>query len=362
MKAIVCEMCNSNDIVKQDGLYVCQNCGTKYTAEDAKKLMVDISGSSIIVDESEKAKRYRKLARESRSMGNIEKAGEYYNQLVTIYPDDWEAVFFSVYCSSANCALANLSIAASNVGEVAKLAASKAKNCADGSNDAYDQITNYVLKLEEAFYESSFAHLKKFSQLDTSLNEYLVRIQAIFNMIWDTAEAMLAYGQNANAIKILKRAFDYGSIHQKYNCVKSYQQIANIINVFAPGEGSKLMDQLTERANQELAEKEAKLAEKKARVKSMVRIFAIGLVSLIAAYFLDGRFFHDYCPALLGWLFAAAYIKKSRFVYGIAALALAATFFSWFIYCFGWLIVLLFIADLLALLWLVFSKPQVTGQ
>ena len=41
MKSIVCEMCGSNDIVKKDGLYVCQFCGTKYSVEDAKKMMID---------------------------------------------------------------------------------------------------------------------------------------------------------------------------------------------------------------------------------------------------------------------------------------------------------------------------------
>ncbi|MBQ1728972.1 MAG: hypothetical protein II036_01280 [Oscillospiraceae bacterium] len=28
MKAIVCEMCGSQDLVKKDGMFVCQNCGT----------------------------------------------------------------------------------------------------------------------------------------------------------------------------------------------------------------------------------------------------------------------------------------------------------------------------------------------
>ena len=46
MKAMVCEMCDSNDFVKQDGLYICQQCGTKYTVEEAKKLMVDKPDSS----------------------------------------------------------------------------------------------------------------------------------------------------------------------------------------------------------------------------------------------------------------------------------------------------------------------------
>ena len=45
MTAIVCEMCNSNDIIKQDGLYTCQNCGTKYSVEDATALKHGVSGA-----------------------------------------------------------------------------------------------------------------------------------------------------------------------------------------------------------------------------------------------------------------------------------------------------------------------------
>ena len=44
MKAIVCEMCGGNDLVKQEGVFVCQSCGTKYSVEEAKKLMVEVKG------------------------------------------------------------------------------------------------------------------------------------------------------------------------------------------------------------------------------------------------------------------------------------------------------------------------------
>ena len=37
MKQLVCEMCGSNDLVKDNGLFVCQSCGCKYTVEEAKK-------------------------------------------------------------------------------------------------------------------------------------------------------------------------------------------------------------------------------------------------------------------------------------------------------------------------------------
>ena len=39
MRKIVCELCSSNDIVKKDGFYVCQHCGTKYSIDEAKKLV-----------------------------------------------------------------------------------------------------------------------------------------------------------------------------------------------------------------------------------------------------------------------------------------------------------------------------------
>lgn len=39
--AIKCEICESTNVVKQDGVFVCQKCGTKYSVEEAKKLFVE---------------------------------------------------------------------------------------------------------------------------------------------------------------------------------------------------------------------------------------------------------------------------------------------------------------------------------
>ena len=33
MKALICEMCEGAELIKQDGNYVCQACGTKYSVE-----------------------------------------------------------------------------------------------------------------------------------------------------------------------------------------------------------------------------------------------------------------------------------------------------------------------------------------
>ena len=45
MKQLTCEMCGSTDLMKQDGVFVCQSCGTKYSVEEAKKMMVEVGGA-----------------------------------------------------------------------------------------------------------------------------------------------------------------------------------------------------------------------------------------------------------------------------------------------------------------------------
>ena len=34
-------MCGSTNLIKEDGVFVCQSCGTKYSVEEAKKMMIE---------------------------------------------------------------------------------------------------------------------------------------------------------------------------------------------------------------------------------------------------------------------------------------------------------------------------------
>ena len=42
MKKMVCEICESQKIKKENGVFVCQDCGTEYSLEEAKKLLIEI--------------------------------------------------------------------------------------------------------------------------------------------------------------------------------------------------------------------------------------------------------------------------------------------------------------------------------
>ena len=41
MKQLTCQMCGSTDLMKQNGVFVCQTCGMKYSVEEAKKMMIE---------------------------------------------------------------------------------------------------------------------------------------------------------------------------------------------------------------------------------------------------------------------------------------------------------------------------------
>ena len=100
MQALVCELCGSNDIVKQDGYYVCQHCGTKYTPEEARKMMiegtVEVAGT-VKVDNSSFVTKYLANARRARTKGDWAEVEKYYNMVEQNAPENIEAIFYSAY-------------------------------------------------------------------------------------------------------------------------------------------------------------------------------------------------------------------------------------------------------------------------
>jgi len=104
MKSLVCEMCGGNNLVKQEGVFVCQNCKTKYSVEEARKMMiegtVDVTGSTVKVDNTARLDNLYKSARRARDSGNSKQAFKYYEQLQMEDPDNWESAFYVAYYSA----------------------------------------------------------------------------------------------------------------------------------------------------------------------------------------------------------------------------------------------------------------------
>ena len=94
MKALICEMCGSQDLVKTDGMFVCQNCGTKYTVEEAKRMMVE---GTVQIDNSAFVEKYLANARRARTKGDWAEVEKYYNLVEQNAPENIEAIFYSAY-------------------------------------------------------------------------------------------------------------------------------------------------------------------------------------------------------------------------------------------------------------------------
>ena len=99
MKAIVCELCGSNDVIKRKGVYVCQHCGTKYDPEEAKKLMVEVSGQ-VSIQGVAKIDDIIKNALNTYNQGNLQDAYRLFTDALNLEPNHPRATFYRGMCAA----------------------------------------------------------------------------------------------------------------------------------------------------------------------------------------------------------------------------------------------------------------------
>lgn len=118
MKALTCEMCGSTNLIKDGGVFVCQSCGTKYSVEEAKKMMVegtvDVKGT-VKVDTSDELKNLYEIARRAKDSDNSENATKYYDMILVKDPSSWEANFYVVYYKAMSCTIGQIANAGFSV-------------------------------------------------------------------------------------------------------------------------------------------------------------------------------------------------------------------------------------------------------
>lgn len=98
MKQLTCEMCGGTDLIKQDGVFVCQTCGCKYSTDEAKKMMiegaVEVTGTVKVDDSAEKQTQisnFLELAKSALAGSDSEGVVSYCDKILEIDPDNYEA-------------------------------------------------------------------------------------------------------------------------------------------------------------------------------------------------------------------------------------------------------------------------------
>lgn len=149
MKQLTCEMCGGTDLMKQDGAFVCQNCGMKYSVEEAKKMMiegtVDVQGT-VKVDNSAFVERYLQNARRAKQKEDWPETEKYYNMVEQNDPTNIEAIFYSTFARVKQALLeAETRDKRQSVFNILEKSVSVIDDNYDNANEAHQKILSEIL-------------------------------------------------------------------------------------------------------------------------------------------------------------------------------------------------------------------------
>ena len=98
LRQMKCDMCGGTDLVKQEGLFVCQHCGAKYSVEEARKMMMEGDGDLVVsgtikINNDDHLENLYTLARREMRLKNYVESLKYYDMILLEDPKNWEPVF-----------------------------------------------------------------------------------------------------------------------------------------------------------------------------------------------------------------------------------------------------------------------------
>lgn len=199
MKKMVCEVCGGTELVKQNGVFVCQVCGAMYSMEDVKNLLTDVEGgevNSVAAPAATAApaggvqvENLLSLAKSSFDSKNYAQAENFCNQIIAIDSkcfEAWklkgEAINYQITSSNPrmtevfNCIMTAYRVLPEDKKEEHKYEILiTVKNCIEGEVDFWlDQFesgrptTAALKKVKNAFIESRKMIKEAFSETGSS--------------------------------------------------------------------------------------------------------------------------------------------------------------------------------------------------
>lgn len=263
MKRLTCEMCGSTDLIRQDGVFVCQTCGCKYSIEEAKKMMVegtvDVSGSTVKVDNERKIENLRTLADRAKAEGDTETAAKYFEELLKEDPNNWEANFYTIYYAAHNIKIAQIGSAANRVSNIIDTVFGLIKETLatqEEQNAAKEEVAGAVLNFASYLIPNATNHLgDSLESMHEALENWMVPIGL---MCLHLGDSVIKYFEDYEmAEKIYGVVCNFKGMLSE---VESGRQILNIAN-------QRLEPMVEAREKKEREEKEAIAAAAKKRTE-----------------------------------------------------------------------------------------------
>lgn len=220
VKQLTCEMCGSTDLIKQDGVFICQSCGCKYSVEEARKIMVEgtvnVSGSTVKIDTSGELANLYKIARRAKNDNNGENAAKYYDMILIKDPNSWEAAFYLVYFRAMECRIAEIASAATSVanciGSVLELIKDHVAD-RDEQKKAYTEVANRVSDIAGMLFNGAKGHYYDIDAdiRDDYLQEWVDNAFASMNCVYVLGDSLdLQFGSDAEANALSVSAWKNG--------------------------------------------------------------------------------------------------------------------------------------------------------
>lgn len=214
MKQLTCEMCGSTDLLKQDGIFVCQSCGTKYSVEEARKMMiegpVDVSGSTVKVDTSGELANLYQIARRAKDDNNGENAAKYYDMILVKDPTSWEASFYLVYFRAMECKIAQIQYAGISVANCIETVLKLIKDNVsdqDEQKSAYTEVATRVMMIADILFNCAKNHYDgidaqiKINHIQEWVNNAFAAMSCVYNL-GDKLELLFGTDAEANALSV----------------------------------------------------------------------------------------------------------------------------------------------------------------
>lgn len=204
MVALKCPACGADIQLDENREFgFCNYCGTKVMQE---KIVVEHKGT-IIIDETEKINNLYKLARRQIQMNDYVKAKEYYDQILIINPEDWEASFFSiigkVYLSTKGQVPVLVVELSNKIPVVINLAVASTDEPAK-RRDYLDSIVTHTVKAYKTLYDNKVysSNIEETRSFDRLIVNGLSEIGYLISDIGNTGKL----GESAEYNKIIAKA------------------------------------------------------------------------------------------------------------------------------------------------------------
>ena len=274
MNKLVCETCGSTNIIKTNGLFVCQSCGVKYTAEEIKKILLTVQ-----IDESDNLEneknRYTELAYKCLKTGDGKAAIQYANSALAIDPrlaSAWQVKMYAIECfATAGDPLVDESISTAeeyyhNSGyddsveeEICKSYLSRSKAlfdlCYKIANDT-DNLRSIHQSNARIYGWSAIDHTKQFDSPTVELCENLYKEGCKF--LLEISEDVLVRNKDI--------CFDAGMAC--FNCSSASRAINNRVNIYSSSVGCSSYARDTLYRKKEEADSKRKILEQERKKKA----------------------------------------------------------------------------------------------